>query len=95
MAFGSTTKSTKKKSPSSPELKKENAGLKEKNILLGEEVASLQAQLVEAQLSLSEALKPSKAERELTALKTALKELCVHHPSTNRQLQSYGLKDLL
>jgi hypothetical protein len=93
MAFGKTTKketSVKKKSSTAPDLKKENAALKN-------EVESLKAQLSKSQKDLVAASKTSSsnAEEDLSRLKKALGSLCSHNPGVKDGIRAAGLWSLV
>ena len=84
MAFGGTSKTTKKKSPTASELKKENAALKS-------EVESLKKQLQEALARETVVNAPNDAEVQLKLIKKSLSILCSQHPGIKDKVRATGL----
>lgn len=95
MALGGITKSSKKKSPTTADLKKENAALKK-------EVDSLKADLEKAvaAAAIVEVVEvpvevKSDADKELEKVKTAVKSMARHHPVIRKNIVAAGLSYLL
>lgn len=91
MAIGGITKSSKKKSPTAADLKKENAALKK-------EVDSLKAELEKASSAAVVEVPvevKSDADVELEKVKSAIKSMARHHPVIRKNIVAAGLSYLL
>ena len=102
MAFGTgTTKSTKKKSPTASELKKENAALKSEVEDLSSKLAAAELAAVKAKAA-AEAAKNVQApavdvdaEKKYNQLRKAVASVCSHHPGFKEKIRAKGVLHLL